>query len=163
MMRPQLGIIGGMGPLSSAVFSEKIIRNTPVQRDQDHISAILYNDPGIPPRVEHILGKEPVSPAEMLIQIALFLERAGAQILAMPCVTAHYYYDQIREQIHIPLLNMIEETGKYLQECQITKAGVLCTEGTIRAGHLEKGLGNYGVEVYYPKPQYQSYRCPTTR
>jgi aspartate racemase len=101
--------------------------------------------------VEHILGKEQVSPAGALVQVALFLERAGVRILAMPCVTAHYYFDEIREQTHIPLLNMIEETGKYLQERQITKAGVLCTEGTIRAGHLEKGLRKYGIEVCYPK------------
>ena len=53
----KLGIIGGMGPLATAVFFRKVVEKTPAEKDQQHIETIIVSDPIIPGRVDYILGR----------------------------------------------------------------------------------------------------------
>ena len=49
-MKTSIGILGGMGPASGCMLFEKIIRSSPAQIDQDHLSVVILSDPDIPDR-----------------------------------------------------------------------------------------------------------------
>ncbi len=144
--RKLLGVIGGLGPASSAYFYELITEHTKAERDQDHIDMILSSRATTPDRTDYILGRSNVSPLPIMIEDAKALEEYGATAIVIPCNTAHYFIDEVRKSVSVPMPSIIEETVKYIKERGFKKAAILATEGTIHAGayqheFLKQGLG----------------------
>jgi len=88
-----VGILGGMGPEATVDLFMKIIKATPAKKDQDHLRIMIDNNPKIPDRTLAILGRGK-SPLKQLQETLHNLERAGAEVIAIPCNTAHYYYNE---------------------------------------------------------------------
>lgn len=150
-MSKKLGIIGGMGPLATANLFNKIVTTTDAKYDQDHIHIIIDNNTLIPDRTDNILGKGQ-SPLNELVKSAINLEKIGADFLIMPCNTAHYFYEDIKKEINIDFLNMIEETAKYINESYANsrKVGLLATEGTVKSGIYDLYFNKYNIDVIKP-------------
>lgn len=151
-----IGILGGMGPLATADLFQKIILNTEAHSDNDHIHILVDNNTEIPDRTNHILG-EGKNPLPILIESALRLELLGAQLIIMPCNTAHYYYADIKHFLHVPFLNMIEETAKEIKiKSPVTeRVGLLATSGTYASGIYDKIFQQYGLTVIKPDKDQQ--------
>ena len=109
-----IGILGGMGPEATADLFYRIIRSTPVKRDQDHPRTIIYSNSKVPDRTAAILGKGP-SPLPEMTMAATKLEKTGADFIVIPCNTAHYFIEELRKEIDIPILDMIELTAKTIK------------------------------------------------
>lgn len=150
----KLGILGGMGPLATADFFTKIINNTDVDSDKEHIPVLIDSNTQIPDRTSFILNKEASldDPLVEMINSALILQRSGADYLAMPCNTAHFFYDEIVERIDIPFVNMIEATACYIKDNyrSAEKVLLLATQGTYKSDVYKKIFTKYGLEVEYP-------------
>lgn len=129
-----VGIIGGMGPAATCALFGHIIDRTPARRDQDHLHVIIDSDPATPDRTEALLGGGP-SPLDCLVCSARLLESVGASLLAMPCVTAHAFIDQIRQAVAAKVLSMIDQTKRRLAEAHpsVARVGLLATDGTLKA------------------------------
>lgn len=52
-----LGILGGMGPMATACFMERIIAMTAADTDQEQIPVIVYSNTQIPDRSAYLLGR----------------------------------------------------------------------------------------------------------
>ncbi len=144
--RKLLGVIGGLGPASSAYFYELITEHTKAERDQDHIDMILSSRSTTPDRTDYILGRSDVSPLPAMIEDAVSLEEYGATAIVIPCNTAHFFIDEVRKAVHVPMPSIIEETVSHIKAQGFKKAAILATEGTIHAGayqheFLKQGLG----------------------
>lgn len=142
----KIGIIGGMGPLSTIDLFRKIVERTPAKKDQDHVPVLIANIPQVPDRTESILagGKSPVP---MIVESGKSLERAGADFLIIPCNTSHYYIEEIQKNLRVPVVNMIKLTADRAVELGYKKAAVLATEGTIKTGIYEKEMGSRGIDI----------------
>jgi len=129
-----VGILGGMGPLSTVDLFLKIIKSTPIRKEQDHLRIIIDNNPKIPDRTEAILARGK-NPLEELKKTARNLEKSGAEIIAIPCNTAHYYYNDLQKVVDVPIINMILETVEYVRRelVNVKKIGLIATIGTIKA------------------------------
>ena len=55
-MNKILGVLGGMGPLATVDFLQKLIEETPARRDQDHVPVVAYSVPQMPDRPPAIIG-----------------------------------------------------------------------------------------------------------
>jgi aspartate racemase len=146
-----IGILGGMGPEATVDLFAKIIRSTPASRDQDHLRIIVDNNPGIPDRQKAILEGGP-SPAPMLIETAKNLVAAGADFIVMPCNTAHYWIEEIRRAVAIPIVNMIEEAVKETLRSYPTLkiVGIMAASGTVQSELYQKQLSNMGIKATLP-------------
>ncbi|MBE9510018.1 MAG: amino acid racemase [Bacteroidetes bacterium] len=155
-MKKQIGILGGMGPEATSKLFSLIIKNTKAQNDQDHIPVLIVNNPKIPDRSLFILGKGP-SPIKMLVEGALKLEQMGADIILIPCNTAHFFIKQIEEKIHVPIIDMIKETARYVlyKYPEIKKHGLLSTAGVCRTAIYKKAFEDIGLEIINPDTLYQ--------
>ncbi len=153
-MKGTIGIIGGMGPLATCDLFKKIIEVTDAATDQDHVRVCIDNNTEIPDRTAAILngGKDPVNE---MVKSAVLLQGMGADVLIMPCNTAHYFYDRITPFVDIPFLNMIEETANVVKKRGIKKVGLLATDGTCRAGVYGQVFTPLGIEISAPSPQNQ--------
>jgi len=106
-----VGILGGMGPFATLNFFEKILNLTPAKKDWEHLHILIDNNVKLPSRTRAILHNE-TSPAPGIIESIDKLASIGANFVAVPCNSAHYFYDQVVQKIKIPWLNMIEITSK---------------------------------------------------
>jgi aspartate racemase len=105
---PVLGILGGMGPYATIDFVRNIYDLTKgVSKDSDHIRIIADNNVKIPSRTRAILYKEE-SPVEGMISSLEGLEKMGASVIAVPCNSAHYFYNDVKKKSNANWLNMIE-------------------------------------------------------
>ena len=93
---------------------------------------ILHSCPQIPDRTSYILGKSGENPFPALARIGKELMGQGADVIAIPCVTAHYFQRKLEEEIEIPILNAVEETAVCLEEAGVTRAGILATHNMIQ-------------------------------
>ena len=87
-----VGILGGMGPEATVELMRRVIELTPANDDCDHIRMLVDNNPKVPSRIKALLEGNKESPLPVLIDMALGLEKSGADFLVMPCHTAHAYY-----------------------------------------------------------------------
>ena len=145
-----LGILGGMGPLATAVFYRKVVELTKAEKDADHIETVIYSNPAIPDRTSYITGQDGESPYPLIRKGALKLVGMGADVIAVPCVTSGYWNAELCRDADVPVLNGIKETAERLKEQGIKKVGILATEGTVRGGLLTDEFSAYGIDVILP-------------
>lgn len=151
MAEKTIGVLGGLGPWATLDLFEKILRLTPASRDQDHLRVIIDNNPKIPDRSPAILGGG-ADPTPALVATARNLERAGADLIVIPCNTAHAFYGQIASAVAIPVLHIMDEVAKAAraQVSSLRRAGVLATRATMAAGLYHRAFERVGVEVVGP-------------
>ncbi len=146
------GIIGGMGPEATVDLMQRIIRLTPARDDIDHIRCIVDNNPKIPSRVRAIIHGDGESPAPCLSDMAKRLESWGADFLAIPCNTAHYYYDAVSDAVNIQVIHMIDSVVRHVKlnfpGCK--KVGILASKAVFITGLYEKKFEKEKIEVIYP-------------
>ena len=153
-MMPQtkgmLGVIGGLGPIATAYFMELVIRMTNAAVDQEHLPMLIYNCPDIPDRTGYLLGKCPDSPLPRMVDLGQRLQREGATCIAIPCITAHCFHEELVEAIDVPIIHAIKETVLHLKENGIRKVGIMATDGTISTGIFARELELEALEPIVP-------------
>ena len=146
-----IGILGGMGPEATALFFHKIVCKTPAEKDQEHIKIVIYNDPDVPDRTGAIVD-DLVSPVEKVREGLKFLKKSNVDFITIPCVTLHYYFDDYKNSVNIPVLNLIQETLFFIQKkySRVRNIGVLATRGTYYAQIFEKTFVPLDYNVIIP-------------
>ena len=150
-----LGVIGGLGPMATAYFMQLVIEMTDAVTDQKHIPMIIYNCPQIPDRTGYLLGKTKENPGPLIIDCGKKIAGAGAELLAIPCITAHALFPEIEKELDIPVLHIIRETAEYLKKEGIQRVGLEATDGTVQTGVFQKELERQGIEVVLPSKEKQ--------
>ena len=138
-----------MGPGATVYLFKRIVELTPARTDQEHPRIIIDNNPKIPDRTEAILGRGD-SPLPEMIQTIKNLEKAGAELIAIPCNSAHFYFDQLQEATRVPLINLIKEVTTEVAKLGVKGAGLLATTGTLKAGLYQRALQQRGIKVLLP-------------
>ncbi len=152
---PLLGILGGLGPMSTVCFYEMLTARTLAASDRDHIDMIISSRATTPDRTAYILGHSDKNPLPVMIEEARKLEAYGATILAVPCNTAHFFYDALRAAVQVPILNIIEETITAASKLGADRVGILATEGTICSGAYHRVCATHGIQAISPSPEDQ--------
>lgn len=152
-----LGVVGGVGPLATAYFMERVINLTDAKRDQDHIDMMILNHVKIPDRTAYILGNsKALNPYPFLLQDCKILQNAGAKLIAIPCNTALYFLPQLIKIINIPIVDMIKETAEKLAKLGINKVGIMATAGTLSAKLFQYALDSKNISYFLPNGKIQS-------
>jgi len=137
----KIGILGGMGPEATADFYLRIIRIFQKKYgaiyDSDFPEILIINLP-IPDVVEN--PKEEDKVREMLINAVKKLEKSGADFIAIPCNTVTYYISEMKNEVSIPIINIIKETANEVSKSGIKKVGLLGTEMTIESNIYTNAL-----------------------
>lgn len=143
-----LGVIGGMGPLATADFFRKLIDATPARDDDEHIPVLIHSVPQIPSRPAAILRGGP-SPLPALIRARDRLLDAGATVLAMPCNTAHHWYDDLVAGSGVPFVHIVDAVAELLP-AGARDLGIVATRATLRARVFEQRLAGRGIALSAP-------------
>jgi len=154
----KVGIVGGVGPAATVDFMNKIVQNTPANKDQDHITLIVEQNPKIPDRTENLIG-EGADPTISLYATCKKLEAGDADIIAIPCNTAHAFVERIQPFLATPIVNMLSVTARHLRERfpELRSVGLLATSGTIASGVYHAALASQGFTQIVPGPALQAH------
>jgi len=137
-------------------IGEMIVRLTDAEKDQEHVNMIITNNTNIPDRTAFILGTSLENPVPVIISDTNRLDEAGAELLIMPCNTAHSFYGQIQEGSKLPIINMISETASRAKEMGGDRIGILATTGTISTGLYQDACESFGMTPVIPDAHIQS-------
>ena len=146
----RLGILGGMGPAASAEFVTRLIAQTPATCDQDHIPFVLWNDPTIPDRSASLINRDDL-PWEKLRAGVLSLKNAGCDHIAIPCNTAHFWFDRL-SQLGVPITHIVGSVAEELRALKIYSGtiGIIGTKATMSLGLYQDYLGKLGWRCITP-------------
>lgn len=145
-----LGVLGGLGPMSTVYFCELLTSHTAATCDADHMDMLISSRATTPDRTAYILDKTAPDPLPVMLAEAHRLEAAGVDLLVMPCNTAHYFYDGLAAGCKTPILNIIDETTAHLARAGVTTFGLLATIGTIQSGAYERFCVGRGLTCVTP-------------
>ncbi len=150
-VKPIVGILGGMGPAATADFLTKLVAATPARIDQEHLRVLLWSDPRVPDRTAALLDGG-ADPTGWLLRGARFLADGGAELIAMPCNTAHAFLGPVERQVGVRIVHMIDETVGRVAALgpPVRRAGLLATAGTVRAGLYQDRLAACGIATVTP-------------
>lgn len=146
----KLGVIGGLGPMATAYFYQLIVEMTDATTDQEHIETIIYSRPATPDRTKFILGKSDEDPMPYLLDAGRKLKRQGANVIAIPCITAHYFQRRLEKTLGTRVIHAIEEVGKYLKKREVYTVGIMATDGTVESRLFQTILEKYGIHCVTP-------------
>jgi aspartate racemase len=146
-----IGVLGGMGPLATVDFFNKVLAATPAKGDADHVPLLIQSDPRIAPRPAAILSGAR-SPLPDLLAGRDRLIAAGATALAMPCNTAHYWYADLVKGCSVPFISIVDSSCAEL--AGLSRAGqpigIIATRATLVAKIFDAPLKSAGYTVLLP-------------
>lgn len=148
---PFVGVLGGMGPLATVDLLAKIIEETPATLDQHHVPVVAHNVGQIPDRQHYLAGKGP-SPLPAMHAAIARLNLIGAGCIAIPCNTAHIWFDELTATSRAPLIHIADAVADHLldatrDDTTLRRVGVLATRGTLMAGFYQQRLARRGIQT----------------
>jgi aspartate racemase len=148
-----IGIIGGLGPETSAKFQLEILSLCLQNNKKQRPPFLLWNVPVDLKVEEAVITKNGNEKAflPLLKDAAKILEKAGADFLVMPCNTLHIFIEDIRKSVNIPSLSIIDEAAKVLRAKNIKKVGILATSKSVSKNIFGKKLQENGIEQVFLK------------
>ncbi|HWT10008.1 MAG TPA: amino acid racemase [Roseomonas sp.] len=152
-----LGVLGGMGPLAGATFMQRLTLLTPADRDQDHIPSILWSDPRVPDRTAaRLSGGE--DPLPWLLRGIAGLEAAGCGAIAIPCNTAHGWFEGMQAATRLPILHIVHAAADELLRLRVPPGavGLLATSGTLAMRLYQDRLAARGYDCLVPTEEEMS-------
>lgn len=155
--KKKLGVIGGLGPAASSFYYKGIIEHTLADCDQDHIDMIILSHATMPDRTKAIETGDDGELIKLLQQDIRALEALGAQNIAIPCNTSHYYFEQMQSVTNVPIIHMVRESVRYAVShyANVKKIGIMGTDGTIDSGIYDVECVRAGVVPVHPSKEKQ--------
>jgi len=148
MSDKMIGVLAGMGPRSTSPFLELLLDQCQEQYgaryDMDYPHILIYSLP-----TPFYIDRE-INEAELKQAIREGLEKLqewGADLIGIPCNTAHAYFDFITKNTSVPVLNMIDETVRGIPAG--SKVTLFSTGMTRKSGLYQKGLREIGCEFLF--------------
>ncbi|OJV65943.1 MAG: hypothetical protein BGO41_08390 [Clostridiales bacterium 38-18] len=148
-----LGVIGGMGPLATSVYYERIIEKTDATKDQDHLDMIVLSHATMQDRTQAILSGQYEGFLDQIGKDIALLEQIGVQHIAIPCNTSHYFMPQMKAMTKVHIIDMVEETAIEIKNRfgAGKRVGILATNGTIHAKTYENACLEEGLIFVKPE------------
>ena len=151
----RLGVIGGLGPMATAFFMRMVIEMTEARTDQEHIEMLIHSCPQIPDRTNYILGLSDEDPVPDMIRVGRALADQGADLIAIPCITAHYFYRELSRGIPIPIIHIVAEIRDYLVARGVESVGLMATSGTVSSNLFQQTFADCGCRLILPSDEGQ--------
>lgn len=140
-MKKSIGILAGMGPRSTSPFLELVLDQCQIQYgakyDIDYPHIMIYSLP-TPFYLDRPINHNVME--ETIIEGIQHLESTGVSCIAMPCNSAHIYFNELIGRINIPLLDIVDETIKKIGSDR--KITIFATESTFSSELYQKEILN---------------------
>lgn len=147
-----VGIVGGLGPATTAEFYMKLIRKFRTCRK--FYPSVTIDNVSFPFSFERDIIRDAVNEEKLLPYIkesVRRLNRSGVNFIAIPCNTVHIFIEELRKTSSAPIISIIDETAKHAKKSGYRRIGLLATTKTVKSKIYEISLKEKGLETILPE------------
>lgn len=154
----KVGIVGGMGPESTVDYYQQII--TKFQNrvgSKEELPELFINSINMY-KMFHMLHEQRLDDLiDYLTDAVQKLQVVGADFVVMSANTPHVVFEQVQENVQVPMISIVEETYLFSQELGIEKLGLLGTKFTMERDFFKKPFIAHDKTIYVPDEVDQVY------
>ena len=79
--------------------------------------------------------------------------KPAADFIIIPCVSAHFFIDEIQQQTDLPILSVFDAVAETITRDYpaIKTVGLLGTTGTVKGGLFQKRLAQEKIKTMIPR------------
>lgn len=150
-MHKRIGLIGGTTP-ESTIGYYKYLTEKYFEKNGDHgYPEILIFSVSFQKLVDWATAGEWDKVEETLIEAALTLEKAGAEIVSLTANTLHKMFPQIQASIGVPMISIIDTLIAAIKKQGLERIALLGTKTTMEEPFYAEALAEAGIEVFTPE------------
>jgi len=145
-----IGIVGGMGPESTAAYYSRIIaRFNTGKTDLAYPEIIIYSV-DFARVMQLIADKNWNGLKQLLLEKLTALQQAGADFAAIASNTPHIIFADLAASAPLPLLSIVNATRDHASSLGIRKAGLLGTALTMASDFYQHSFNASGMAMLVP-------------
>lgn len=149
-----IGILGGMSWESTATYYQLLNQMVRARLGGLHSANILLRSFDFAPIAELQSAENWENAADLMIEAALELEKAGADCLLIGTNTMHICADAVQARLSIPLLHIADVTAEAIRAGRSKSPLLLATRFTMEKAFYKERLSlKHGVNVLVPDEQ----------
>jgi aspartate racemase len=149
------GIVGGIGPESTVEYYRQIVAAYRARRPDGSTPPLIVNSIDIKRMLGLIAaGRLPEVTTFLLGEIGR-LHRAGARFGALAANTPHVVFPALRRKSPIPLISIVEATGRAARAMRLERVGLFGTRFTMQASFYPDALRKAGIALALPTAEEQ--------
>lgn len=156
----KLGLVGGLGPMSTLAYYKSIHEKYRELVEATSISGdnppMVIDSLNLAVAYDFVERKDWVNFADWLTASITRLAGAGAEFAAISANTAHIVFDEVAAASPIPIIGIVDETCKFAKAKGCKKVIIFGTGFTMASGMYEKACAKYGVEGIVPNAEDQN-------
>lgn len=148
-----IGLLGGMSWESTVLYYQIINRAVAARLGGLHSAKLILYSVDFD-EIEQLQRSDRWAEAGILLaEAAAALEEAGAEFLVLCANTMHRVAPEIEARVRIPLLHIVDPTGRALKAAGVSTVGLLGTRFTMEQEFYRARLeSRFGLTVHVPDP-----------
>jgi aspartate racemase len=143
----KLGIIGGTSWSSTALYYDHINRGVAHRLGGLHSASLVIESLDMAPVAEMELSDDWDGVAEIHVEAAKRLVKAGAQGLVIASNTGHKLFDAVKAHVRVPMLHIADATADKLVADGRSRVALLGTRFTMTEPHVRSRLESRGINI----------------
>ena len=147
----RIGVLGGMGPLATVDFMDKLVKLTPASRDQEHLPVIVANLPHVHDCSEAIMGNGK-NPLPQLLEGIALLNQAAVGLVVIPCNSAYHWYEALSQASKAPVMHIAKVAAEAIMSDGVSKVAIFATRGALASDIYQRELQTREVPFLLPEP-----------
>ncbi|MFH1392412.1 MAG: amino acid racemase [bacterium] len=149
-----LGVLGGLGPETTAMFYLNVINKATVKRRP---AICIWSAPlNIKKEAAYIAsGANKPYYLEILKKGIKTLEDAGSNVIVIACNTVHEFYNELQALTNVPIVNLIDEVAHKVKSKHWEEALIFATSNIIQNKLYQKALEKVEVRSTVPSKKDQ--------
>ena len=148
----KLGIIGGTSWSSTVLYYEHINRGVAQRLGGLHSASLAIESVDFAPIVEMELSGDWDAAAQVHLEAAKRLVKAGAEGVIITSNTGHKVYDAVKAHLRVPMLHIGDATADKLVADGRTRVALLGTRFTMTEPHVRSRLEARGINLVQIDP-----------
>jgi len=132
--RKKIGIVGGIGPEATGNFYLNLIKKFQkdwlINSNKDYPKIVINSIPA-PELIQKNVSNRNLIPYVLGLKE---LEKFGVDFIVMVCNTIYLFYNRLRKEVKIPIIDLEEEVKDFLTKRNIKSITVLGTQAVIKRG-----------------------------
>jgi aspartate racemase len=146
----RIGIIGGIGPESTVEYYKRIIYGCYNHSNKKNYPQIFINSINMSEMLNYVANNNYENLINLLVNEIHKLEIIGADYIAIASNTPHIVIDEVKNKTTVPIINIVEETCKYVLKNGLKKVLLTGTLFTMQKNIYKTQFDKCNVECTVP-------------
>jgi len=152
----KVGIIGGIGPVSTLDYYSGIISGVRAKKDCDDYPEIVIDSVNMTEMVSYISNEDWGSLVNMLLKSIKNLANAGADFAVIASNTPHIVFDKVQNESVLPLISIVDATCACVRREGCKSVVVIGTRFTMSSGLYSDAFKKYDITAIVPSENEQT-------